>query len=836
MDSRIFIILVILNVQLICSDNINYVTQTVYGFLDFTTTIGDTVMVFSPQSAPSLQQLNLSDDIIKTNPLNNIEKNVENGIKPTKLKNQNKPSSAKVNVVTEIKEEVKSTPAVSEKVIAKKSSKPIENDIPSKSKVIAIQVENNQDQPEYDLLSRQPLEYAEETYRIVNPKSISRNRDRNPSAENNLKTREPTTSHPVGLITKLSGTEVKNGVTYVYDTSVIGNYVSDKYTQVLHSSSYIYKNKKPNLRPTSSLRILKTSAPQLSKSNQKAPHPNSLPSKKNRRTSSHPNKSSSKSVTESSTNADHHKSSSNTKTKTKRRHKGSRATATQKVRPVSATVVPETNNRKSFRPKIQPSSTETELPSSLFLSKLNRTPGRWQYRSKPKPTVSIRKAINENVSPSVATIESGNLISQDKIDQNVISDQGELEGLGSQNAPIINNGNELKPHAYAETLNVEISTPADFKDTYYEIATIKQPFTFQAGVVKKTRFITVTSTFEKHIEPTTQVNISATRDEPLTENILAETTKIDSNFLDGSVSTLKPLHLTENAETPSLETVTETFSVTQTKYKTQILPIVQDFSNETTLLTLVQKYDLTTLITATKTIFSHDDYQFNPSKDFKDFAGNLDEAGSEINLDLDFGDYDNVFAPNENKNKQPNNKAEDILHSPIVKPDINSLQQNSYLNFFQQTMPFSTVITTSQPYIKIETIWESHVIPIINGQSTSFRTLSKSIGTIDRTEYHLDSSTITSYPSAPTINPFILPTQQFHTLTSAIIEQTLATQVNSKTLKLTFGAKTATTTILSTIVVPTSVTKIITTSVPVQPSIPFPGYFPPPYPPFGYLG
>lgn len=28
-------------------------TQTVYGFLDFTTTIGNTVMVFSPQTAPA---------------------------------------------------------------------------------------------------------------------------------------------------------------------------------------------------------------------------------------------------------------------------------------------------------------------------------------------------------------------------------------------------------------------------------------------------------------------------------------------------------------------------------------------------------------------------------------------------------------------------------------------------------------------------------------------------------------------------------------------------------------------------------------------------------------
>lgn len=31
------------------------VTQTVYGFLDFTTTIGNTIMVFSPQSSPAVE-------------------------------------------------------------------------------------------------------------------------------------------------------------------------------------------------------------------------------------------------------------------------------------------------------------------------------------------------------------------------------------------------------------------------------------------------------------------------------------------------------------------------------------------------------------------------------------------------------------------------------------------------------------------------------------------------------------------------------------------------------------------------------------------------------------
>lgn len=32
-----------------------------------------------------------------------------------------------------------------------------------------------------------------------------------------------------------------------------------------------------------------------------------------------------------------------------------------------------------------------------------------------------------------------------------------------------------------ETIKVEVSTPPDFKDTYYEIATIKSPYTFQVN-------------------------------------------------------------------------------------------------------------------------------------------------------------------------------------------------------------------------------------------------------------------------------------------------------------------------------------------------------------------
>lgn len=42
----------------------SFVTQTVYGFLDFTTTIGNTVMVFSPQSAAAGINLLTYEDVL----------------------------------------------------------------------------------------------------------------------------------------------------------------------------------------------------------------------------------------------------------------------------------------------------------------------------------------------------------------------------------------------------------------------------------------------------------------------------------------------------------------------------------------------------------------------------------------------------------------------------------------------------------------------------------------------------------------------------------------------------------------------------------------------------
>jgi hypothetical protein len=125
---------------------------------------------------------------------------------------------------------------------------------------VILQDGNTIGEPEYDFLSRQPTEFVEETYRVVNLKptikkpKLSGKTTQRPAAD---------ALHPTGLVTKSGGTVTgKDGLTTIHETSVIGTYISGKYAQVLQSTSQIYNgNQKPKINPTSTLRILKTAAP-----------------------------------------------------------------------------------------------------------------------------------------------------------------------------------------------------------------------------------------------------------------------------------------------------------------------------------------------------------------------------------------------------------------------------------------------------------------------------------------------------------------------------------------------------------------------------------------------
>lgn len=166
----------------------------------------------------------------------------------------------------------------------------------------------------------------------------------------------------------------------------------------------------------------------------------------------------------------------------------------------------DSNQSRRFKPKIFASTVDAngQQTSSLYKFKLNRTPGRWQYKTSPKPRVTIRKqnskgdAINEHTLPTPSNEPGIDAITHEELNEaqihnpivddqtsNSRSDEADLDSSSSVNGDVLNDDDDTLYNVIEnrklliETLKVEISTPANFKDTYYEIATIKSPYTFQ---------------------------------------------------------------------------------------------------------------------------------------------------------------------------------------------------------------------------------------------------------------------------------------------------------------------------------------------------------------------
>lgn len=386
---------------------------------------------------------------------------------------------------------------------------------------------------------------------------------------------------------------------------------------------------------------------------------------------------------------------------------------------------------------------------------------------------------------------------------------------------------------------------------------------FQVGAHKNTRFITVTSTLERSLA-SNEPDISPT--EPLTENILATSTpppfEVNQLPADASVATLPAILIASDVETPPLETVTETFNTTQLLLKTHILPVVQQGNIQTTkMYTLVQSYHVTRFVTAVKTLPPSEAFQFLPSRSLNEFNSRLDEAGSELHeLELSeneqegegeerrifppdlmgLGDLASVgvdfdidaaeklklksILPTKTSTAAPEPTA---VTQPPLSPE--QLQQIALLRYLNPLAPVPA-LTTSKPVVRLETVYESHVIPIWNGLSTAFSTISRPIATISKTEYELQTIT----PPVPTVPGF---GPQFTITSNPVVTQTIVTQTDSKVIKLTFGAKTVYSTLFSTRVQPTLLTTYVTTQVPVQQTAaPFPGFFPGAFPGFPYVG
>lgn len=141
--------------------------------------------------------------------------------------------------------------------------------------------------------------------------------------------------------------------------------------------------------------------------------------------------------------------------------------------------------------------------------KLPRTQGRWSYKTTPKPRIMIRKQVDDEdlrssttestsmaesfvvvsdeqskltaTTSNAAPTSSGGVVNvaqrkelsftEDELDPSESEDVASVSVQQDQNA-----GEQILP---IETLNVEISTAADLDNVYFEIATIKSPYSFQ---------------------------------------------------------------------------------------------------------------------------------------------------------------------------------------------------------------------------------------------------------------------------------------------------------------------------------------------------------------------
>lgn len=824
-------------------------TQTVYGFLDFTTTIANTVMVFSPQSQ-KVAEINPTPvvKIPQTTPPPVVSTKVEVKTTPNsqaveKPKAKPQPPKVKVEVSKRTDEKVaknQQPKSLSVNVVKSVGTGEVKTDLKKK---VTVSSNKNQESKKEDAnslfanrldqsddLTKSPSEKLSETYKIIEVGSSVKSRN-----------------EPTGLVTKLGGTVVKDGLTTVHKTSVIGTYISGKYAQVLKSNSRVVHNQLPSIHKSISPviktkhhiepTVLEDSLPLealfTTASGQTlvrhTRRPAVSPPFKNRLQRTKSQQQEQPPSTEQPSRLDKKKS----KPAFKLSHNRFTRTSASEVPTVS--VFPETiattrryhrqrsasstvnsNNIEtgSRRYKPRPSSVIAEASTSLYKFKLARPQGRWHYKTTPKPRVAIRRQDEEN-----PTIQSTPTLPE--LEQS----EQQVELSESQISPSATPTPSLPIH----TIKVEISTPSNFSNVYYEIATIKSPYTFQVGTVKNTRYITLTSTFEKLL-----VQPSSSSSEPLTENILMKTPVYDK---EAPVVTLPPINIAAGEIVP-LETMTDTFSTSEILLKTHLLPVVRD--SNTTTITLVQTYEVTKVVSATKTLPPTELFQFIPSKTLNEFNTRLDEAGSELHLELDFGDNDNdeeqhsiAVLPD-----FPNATIEEVTSTtpqPTQPPQEQltpeKLQQLAFLRLLNPNQP---PIVTSTPVLSVQTVFETHVIPVFNGLSTVFSTISRPVKTVTNTQYmtstvQLPSLPLPFLPTQPLLQPMIT--------SSPVVTQTIITQTNSKVLRLTFGAKTAYTTLYSTTVLPTLLTTYLTTQVPIQPTVgPYPSPFFPPFNPFSFVG
>jgi len=485
----------------------------------------------------------------------------------------------------------------------------------------------------------------------------------------------------------------------------------------------------------------------------------------------------------------------------------------------------------SFRPSSRKESKTTEAPKpsqptsssklQIKFKKFNRfdRPDIRKDLFRKRPTSPPKKVEDENTEDALS--------SPSALVPSIIHDEDILQNIDNP---------EIRLERLKTTLLVSTVYPEKSKDNYLEIATIRSPYTFEVeNNEKSTRFITVTRTFSKSLETTeapassirptpsqapagiSKTPIFDTKSIPAPENILATTDYKDIITGSQSVETLPAVILPTSLyrSVPPFKTVTESFSTEELMIKKSILPVI--IGSETSDYTLSQTYSVTRYVTATKTIPPMEFYEFSPSKSFADFDALFEEAGSEnreqlLPGELEFSDQDNfgLEGPSPVRVTPPPGFVDDLdligakldfvnhmeqKHNPEIfnlknpptiqssinqqeqfaiapsktvstpslpQPSINgfniSPEQLLYLQLLQNPLAAlglagglganlgggldAQVVTESKPVYRTETVFETSKIKLFQGAKEFTTTLVNAAGVTTITDYELTTKTI----------------------------------------------------------------------------------------------
>lgn len=194
-------------------------------------------------------------NVIETKPIQSVSKETNTAISPTKLVISDLARSEDTQLSSIKKNIIKTT---NKTAISAKYN----NDKDGNSEAY---IESNFNQPEYDMLSRQPTEYIEESYRIMNLDKSSRIHvaKRKTPALDKSNTHFSFDTQTISPAMKTSKIFPKNNVTNIHETSIrtIVSRSSVKKGQNIQSPLHAFKNRNSKVNPSSTPRILKTVAP-----------------------------------------------------------------------------------------------------------------------------------------------------------------------------------------------------------------------------------------------------------------------------------------------------------------------------------------------------------------------------------------------------------------------------------------------------------------------------------------------------------------------------------------------------------------------------------------------